>query len=538
MKIKYLILVVAIALSGAITQAQAANDDDSTAIKIKAAVMKVYDDQLALTPDAYDVRYARAMQLYFNGDYDRSLADVNKVIEQCPEKEADQLYDALILRANLYDLKENYLAEAADLKRATALNPRSLNGVDLSAKLALKQGNLPEAENGFNTILRQSPQNYDAFYGLAQVEAKRGNNDKAIEYCDRAVKLFPQEPNVYYNRANVYKMTNAYENAAEDYIIAMSLSSSGNKGISELWTLSETHYDAVMNALQRAIDNAPRQGNFYYLRAQIAKNYLHYGQALNDFNIIISNNFYDDYSVYEDAARCQFELTLYDDALQNINKALQRNPNDVDAYVLKAQITRYQGTGNNFALAYNVLKQGEALKPNYGPILLAEARILYALGQKNEAMDCLNKLIAAEPKNNEALLLRGFINKYRLRKPDAAITDFTAMLSNGDDMASLRGFALHEIGKDDEAKEWARKIIGDNPLPGGEAYYYASALLSDINVDDEQALKYLENALANGFGSKFLTEVSEEYYVNLKLVRRNPNFATTVSRYADNFAVK
>ena len=99
-KLKYLILVMAIAMIGISAQAQkAASDEDSTAQKIRAAVMKVYDDQLAETPDAYDVRYARAMQLYFNGDYAKSLDDINIVISQCPEKEADQLYDALILRA-------------------------------------------------------------------------------------------------------------------------------------------------------------------------------------------------------------------------------------------------------------------------------------------------------------------------------------------------------------------------------------------------------------------------------------------------------
>ena len=525
-KIKYLILVVAIAMIGISAQAQkAASDEDSTAQKIRAAVMKVYDDQLAETPDAYDVRYARAMQLYFNGDYAKSLDDINIVISQCPEKEADQLYDALILRAKLYDAQGNTAAEAQDLQRATAINPSSLNGIDLTAKLALKQGNLTEAESGFNAILRQSPQNYDAFYGLAQVEAQRGNNDKAIEFCDRAVKLFPQDPTVYYNRANVYKTIGAYENAAEDYIIAMSLSSGGNKGIAELWAMSNSHYDAVMSALQRAIDNAPRQGNFYYLRAEIAKTYLHYGQALHDFNIIIDNNFYDDYTIYEDAARCQFELTMYDEALKNVNKALQKSPTAIDAYVLKAQITRYQGTGNNYALAISVLKEAEALKPNYAPVLIAEARNLYALGQKDEH-------------NNEALLLRGFISKYRLRKPDEALADFSAMLANGNNMASLRGFALHEIGKDEEARQWARKIIADNPLPGGEAYYYAAALLSDIDPADEQALKYFESALANGFGSKFLAEVSEEYYVNLKLLRRNENFATVLNRYTDNFEVK
>ena len=104
-------------------------------------------------------------------------------------------------------------------------------------------------------------------------------------------------------------------------------------------------------------------------------------------------------------------------------------------------------------------------------------------------------------------------------------------------MASLRGFALHELGRTDEARQWAEKIIADNTITGGQAYYYASALLSDMG-DNDQAYKYLEAALANGYGSAFEVSVSEEPYVNLKLVRRHPQFAALVSQYGDNFAVK
>ena len=76
-----------------------------------------------------------------------------------------------------------------------------------------------------------------------------------------------------------------------------------------------------------------------------------------------------------------------------------------------------------------------------------------------------------------------------------------------------------------------------NSLPGGEAYAVAAALLSDIG-DNDQALKYLESALANGYGSLYEVTMSEEPYVNLKLVRRHPDFNITIERYTENFIEK
>jgi hypothetical protein len=49
------------------------------------------------------VRFARANQYYFNGEYENALADVSRCISETPEKESDLLFDELMLRAKLYD---------------------------------------------------------------------------------------------------------------------------------------------------------------------------------------------------------------------------------------------------------------------------------------------------------------------------------------------------------------------------------------------------------------------------------------------------
>lgn len=531
--IRFFIFLMAMVAFGA-ASAQTTDEDAALRQKINAAVMKVYDDALAKDPTDYNTRFARANQLYYNGDLTRALADVTECINATPESETDLRYDQLLLRAKIYDVTKQYASEQADLKQALSINPSNLAGVDMMAKLALNQGDYATAESNFNAILRQAPQNYDALYGLARVEAKRSNWDKAQEYANRAVSLFPAEQQVYLNRADVYAMMGQYQPAAQDLIIAMSVSNNQQKAVSQLLAMSDTHYDAVMKALQTSIDNAPRVGTFPYLRATVAMRRLHYGQALKNLNSIINNQLSNDYSVYFDQARCLFELQRYDEALEAVNKGLENKTDDPEAYVLKAQILEHQGQGANYDAALEALKAGEQVRAAYVPNQLAQARILVAKRQNDEALALLNDIIAANPRNNEALLLRGWVNKYRLRNAEAGLADFGLAVNNGSDLASLKGFALHELGRDDEARTWAQDIIRDNVLPGGEAYACASALLSDIG-DTDQAVKYLESALANGYGSLFEVMTNVDPYVNLKLVRRAPDFQTLVDRYKTNF---
>ena len=535
--IKFLILALALLAGGWNVMAQSADEDAMLKKKINDAVMQVYNKQLQAEPGDYATRFARAYQYFNNDGVDEALADINQAIKDCPEKEREVLYDAYLIRAKIYDQKGEYDLEYEDLKAAFQINSTNPNVVDMIAKLALKKGDYKTAETNFNAILRMSPQNYDALYGLARVAAKTNDYQKAQEYCDRAVKLFPTEPQVYINRAHVFMMLGQYKVAAQDLILAMSVGEDESKAVSAIINMSDEHYDDVMNALQNSIDNAPSVGTFYYLRYSIAMRHLHYGQALRDIKKIISKNFYDDASIYQDAAKCQFEMGLFDMALVNIDKALSKDASDIASLVLKARIVEHQGAGKNFDAALGVITRASRISATDPAILLAKARIYLAQRKQPEALEALNTLLAAHPTNNEALLLRGWLYKYRMRNAESALADFGMMLNNGSDMASLKGFALHELGREEEARKWAQDNIMSNSLPGGEAYAVAAALLSDIG-DNDQALKYLESALANGYGSLYEVTMSEEPYVNLKLVRRHPDFNITIERYTENFIEK
>lgn len=520
--------------------AQTVDDDERVRQRIQTAVMNVYDNALAENPDDYNTRFARANQLFLNGDYAKAIADADIVVGQVPKKENELKFDTYLLKARAQAALEQYEDEVETLQAAAAINPRSMALIDLMGKACYNLGDMDAAEKNFKTILRESPMNYDAHYWLARVELARNNYGKAYEYCDKAVTLFTANPQVYMNRSDILMRSQQYEQAAQDLISAMSVGNDEGAAMRRLINMSDEHYDEVMNVLASSIDKAPQVGMFHYLRAVIAMRQNHYGQALRNLDFIVENNLYDYHSIYYYRAQCQYALTQYAEALTNVNKAIAINENtDAKYYVLKAQCEQNLKTPE---AATMTLDQAAKLEPNNESILLEQARQLSNRRADKEALAKLGTLLTVNGKNAEALLLKGWIEKYRQNNAAAASKTFERVLACGDGMASLRGFALHELGRDDEARAWANQIIQDNRIIGGESYFLASALLSDIGDyeagDKTKSMEYLRSALANGYGNLHEIKVNETPYVNLKLVRRYPDFQNVVDQNSLNFEIR
>lgn len=535
MNIKYMMLALVLAAGFATAMAQ--NDDAAVRQRINEAVLKVYDEQLAKEPNDYSTLLARANQYYYFGRVDDAMTDVNSALALIPTKEKEMRYDALMLRARLFDQQGAFEGEIADLTEAANLVPSSLACTDMLAKVCLKVGRLDEAEANFKAIQRAEPLNYDAMYGMAQVALKRNDFEAATNHVDKAVGLFAAEPQVYINRADILERMNQFEPAALDLVSAFSIGDKSGVALQRLVTMADAHYDQVMSALGTTIDKAPRGGLFYYIRASIAMDHFHYGQALKDLKSIIDNNLYDYHSVFYKAARCQYELMQYVEALNNVNRAIAMNESgDADYLLLKAQCERRMGNGDNFDTAMNTLSGVAAIDGKHLGTLLEQARIHIAKRESRPAMIYLNAAIDyTDQPSAEALLLRGWLNKYRNNDAVTAAADFERVAQLNDDTAhGLRGFALHELGRADEAKQWAQKIIENTSMAGGEAYYYAAALYSDMG-EDKLAIEAFKKCLANGFGSLFEVRVNEDPYVNLKLVRRLADFETLMSQSQINF---
>lgn len=500
--------------------------------KITNAVMKVYDDQLAKEPNDYNTLFARAHQHFYNGDYTSALADVNQALLLTPKTDGDLRFDEYILRARISEARHDYASELADLRMAQELQPKSLACTDMIAKANLKAGNLAAAEKAFKTILRAESMNYDAMYGMAQVELARGNAKAAIEQVDKAVGLFRTEPQVYVNRADIYTRQGNVDAAVVDLLMGMSVGN-GGAAAQRLFDLSDTHYDGVMSTLANLADRTTENSGLYrFMRANIALDHAHYGQALRDLNFIQRNNLYDSPTMDYLMGKCNLELGRFDEALVNVEKALERDPSQPEFYLLKALAEFNSGEGNNYQAAMQTLNQCSAFAPQNVPMLMTKAGLLSSQGKDQEALGYLNAAVANEPTNAEALLTRGLLLK-KLDNFKAAAKDFNVVSLLSDDLFDLKGIGLSEMGRDNDAFKWLNTILGTN-LPGGENYYYAAVFMA-LRGDNYKAMEYLQKALDNGYGSLYKLRYDNLSPLSLKSLRGDSNFELLIDKAQRNF---
>lgn len=529
-RIRIILSLLAILAAGASAVAQ--SSDPVLRDKITNAVMKVYDEQLAKDPNDYNTLFARAHQHFYNGDYTSAVTDVNQAMLLTPKTDADLRFDEYILRARISDARQDYTSELADLRMAQELQPKSLACTDMIAKANLKAGNLGAAEKAFKTILRAEAMNYDAMYGMAQVELARNNAKGAIEHVDKAVELFRTEPQVYVNRADINARMGNIDGAVIDLLMGASVGD-GGIAVQRMFDLSDTHYDAVMKALSDIADKSADGGAMYrYMRANLALDHNHYGQALRDFNMVKRSNQYTGSGLYYNLAKCYLELARFDEALENADQAIAMSPADAESYVIKALAQFNAGQGNNAAAAMQTLNQCSAFAPQHVPMLLAKAAVLMSQGKDKDALGYLNAAVANEPGNAEALLARGLLLK-RMDNLRIAVNDYNILTRLSDDPVDLKGLGLSELGRDNDALTWLQHITR-TAQPGGENYICAAMLMA-LRGDNYKAMEYVQQAIDNGYGSLYKLKYDILSPVSLKPLRTEPGFDLLIEKAQPNF---
>ncbi len=507
------------------------NAQSSSQQKIMEAVMQVYDEELKKNPNDYAVLYSRANQYLLNGELQKALDDVNAALKVTTRDDMAMLVDEYLLRAKIYTAMGKPAESLADLQEANRLSPSSPNVLKMLAEAYYQTGDYANAKKCFLSLYRMNNIDYLAILGLARTEFKLNNLGQASDYANQAVNLYPAEPAVYVGRAEVLSMMDRKGEAAQDLILALSLDGENGMALRMLMQMSDVAYNEVLAALDASINKAPDVGMFYYIKASIQVEHNHYADALRSLEEIISRKLYDYHGIYFDAASSAYNICKYDDALKYVDTAISMRGDIAYYYVLKSQILSAM---NRVDDAYVAIKTASIGAPEDRDVLYQKAMLDIDRGEYRDALQGLNVLLMTVPDDVKATYLRGWLKKNKLNDKDAAQSDFNSILMLGSGIESLRGFALHQLGRDAEAAKWCEDIVKDNFVAGGEAYFTAAVLMSQCGKA-EVALDYLDKALANGYGSYYDVMINESPLTSLEDVRYMEQFKTIVAKYDSLF---
>lgn len=502
---------------------------------VTKAVIAVYDRQLASNPNDYMTWFKRANEYYRHNEYVRALDDVNMALTHAPAGDTDLRFQAYMLRAGIYNQTGKPDMALTDLNSAISLDPESYAAIYQRANTEFMLGNYGAARTDYTRLQRFNPRSPEALLGLARCAVKDNNLSAANDYLREAVEVYPNNPEIYVRRATVRRLMGDHNGAVDDLIQAISLNSKDPKAIEMLVEYGNTNYPATIAGLSNAINLAPENGLYRYLRASIAQAHFNYLSAMADFNYIIDNSLYNYHGLQASVARCLYGLGRYDEALDRVDRALAATTNVADYYVLRSQILRAMGRHDE---AISAAARGLAVDSDYVPALVEMAVNYIDKKEYCQAAGLLGEASMVDANDPSIYLLRAWLHENFLNQPVAARgfnEQALAVEGYGDtNVKSLRGFALLNLDRPEEGDAWMSAVLSSQPDNDGLINYYGACYYA-LRGNEAKALECVEASLKAGYSDNHNWMKNNDGQVNAAALRDNLRFLNLMNEYNSIF---
>jgi tetratricopeptide (TPR) repeat protein len=240
-------------------------------------------------------------------------------------------------------------------------NPTNPEKIYHMAKTRLKQGDLALAEAIYLDLAKVAPKAARPVVGLARIEVKKGNIQKALDLLEQAQKRNENFVHTYHERALIHSNASDWDKAIENFKKAIELS-----------PLNAVRYKSAADVL------------FKVKRWQEAADLLEYA-------IKNSLEFPD---LYNYLSQAKFALRDYKSAQKFIRQALGADPENVD-YLNQLGICLKET--DQFDDAHKIYNQVIKIDPANAPALYNKSVLLHTKGETEEAIKLLERLLKKHP---------------------------------------------------------------------------------------------------------------------------------------------
>lgn len=254
-----------------------------------------------------------------------------------------------------------------------------------------------------------------------------------------------------------------------------------------------------------------------------------YSEALPILNGLIEEYGFDE-DLLDERANCYEEMGMTELALADINKAMDMSPEKDKAYfhMRRANILRYDG---QYEAAIEDMSKYVDRYPTDAYGYYARGWCKELSGDFTGAMADYNDGIGVDEDYPYIFLMRG--NLYlKDGEEDKAMADFETVIAKDTtvESGSCRHYALHMLGKWDEATQWMDKIIDlDRDDPG--QWYDKACLYAKMGRGDE-SVEALRTSLEKGYRSFPHIEHDDD----LDSIRDREDFKSLIEQYKQRLA--
>jgi len=177
-------------------------------------------------PGNSEVSYGSALINLAENKYGEAIKYLTGLLDKEPENES---YLRLLARAQ--ESSGNQAGASTTYSKLLDLGVPDANLLILRAECYRKTGETDKALADINRYLDFYPGNGKALGFAGKLEAAGGDNLKALEYFSTNLKLHPNDPECYIDRANSYLASKSWDWAVKDYSMALDL----KPDISDAW---------------------------------------------------------------------------------------------------------------------------------------------------------------------------------------------------------------------------------------------------------------------------------------------------------------
>lgn len=501
--------------------------------------------------------YLRAVEIIDNeGDSDEAFDYLQKEIDEHPKNGY-----AYWMKGGLYFKIEQFGSAIEPLSKAISYLKKDKGyltfAYSMRAQVYLKLGNEAEALSDWAQALKVDGENVSAYSDRAEYYYQKGMFAESDADFEKICQLEPGNTLGYMGRGRNALKTEKYKEAEDWFTYCIKLDESFsqayafraeskieagkvNESIDDLITALDLDGNAKAFYMMSAIDEPEVNTLITKLRIQQVKhpndNLWSYCVGINyeeQKNYVKAIEFYHESMGIEPSdvvcyrlANCYSELGEYEQALENINQAIEMDPSDNDYVMSKADCLYEMGRGAEAIETYDEYIKAE---PDYWGGYYRRAFIKDNLKDVDGAIEDYSTAIVLNP--DYAYSYLGRADKYMLKgNKEAAMKDYQMVIALdtlvGD--SNCAQYAFLGLGDIDKAKAFEDSILAKSATAGN--YYDAACLYARIG-DKDAALTYLRNCLEKGY-TRFAHIRNDD---DLDGIRDTPGFKDLINEFETRF---
>lgn len=463
----------------------------------ESQALKLLGEQLKSTPDNVEC-WMLMCRVYRNRkEYGHAMTSINEAIRVNKPKKSGFVNSTLYWwKASIYDDMENneqeviWLNKALDAARKDDKN--NVQGIAFDLGQAYYEMKMyEESDTVYRRMVKEDETDQPAMTGLARNMIERKDYAGAVKMLDASQKYGDDYSGTYKFRSEAYDKMGETDKAIDDALLWFEKDE--NAYSSAIIKLMMKHRTYAIAKAKNKMKTSDKKDVWRVLLLGLYEEAGEYEDAIKEYDALEQDYGKDEF-IYAHRADCYDELGLTDLALCEIDKAIEIEV-DYGNICVKGGILR---TAGRYEEAIVEFDKAIEIDPSYAFAYYAKGWCYELSGDDDKAMECYGQGIDLDKGYAYIYLMRGQILLKRGETAEAA-EDFETVLQMDTTVVdgSCRQYALHFLGRDDEADEWMQKLIDNEPYKAGH-YYDKACLYSRMGRTDE-AVEALGKALEMGY---------------------------------------